>query len=368
MQAGAASAVLSATRGYGKAVRGPAHRTEVSIHGEDFWINGRPTYARRVWKGHRIEGLLMNSRMVNGIFDDLNPEAGKRWAYPDTGVWSADRNTREFVAAMPEWRRHGLLAFSINLQGGSPTGYARPGQPVMNSAFAPDGSLRLAYMDRLALILDQADRLGMVAITGYFYLAQARQLTDEAAILRATDNATNWILDRGYRNVLVEINNEVDQRYAHEILRPARVGELIQRVQGSERNGRRLLVSTSSPRALPVESIVKTGDFVLVHGNNLASPERLTDAVRATRAMLGDEVRPILFNEDDHADFDKPVNDMVAAVTEHVSWGFLDLRGNGETFENGYQNVPVDWKIDSERKRGFFNLLSTITGEGAQVR
>jgi hypothetical protein len=368
MQVGAASAVLAATRGYTKAVRASSHRTEVSIHGEDFWINGRPTYARRMWQGRRIEGLLMNARMVNGIFDDLNPESGKRWAYSDTGVWSADRNTNEFVAAMPEWRKHGLLAFSINLQGGSPTGYSRSGQPVFNSAFAPDGSLRPAYMDRLARILDQADRLGMVAIVGYFYLAQARQLTDEAAVVRATDNATNWILNRGYRNVLVEINNEADQRYAHAILRPGRVDELITRVRQMERNGRRLLTSTSSPQALPAESVVKSSDFILVHGNNLASPQRLTVSVQATRGMLGDAVKPILFNEDDHAEFDKADNDMVAAVAEHVSWGFLDLRRDGEAFENGYQNVPVDWRIGSERKRGFFNLLSQITGQGAQVR
>jgi hypothetical protein len=97
--------------------------TQVSIHGEDFYINGQPTYAGRTWNGHRIEGLLLNTRMVQGIFDDLNPETINRWVYPDTGKWDAERNTREFIAAMPEWREHGLLAFTLNLQGGSPYGY-----------------------------------------------------------------------------------------------------------------------------------------------------------------------------------------------------------------------------------------------------
>ena len=52
---------------------------------------------------------LLNSRMVQGIFDDRNPETVKNWAYPDTGKWDPERNTREFIAAMPDWRRHGLL-------------------------------------------------------------------------------------------------------------------------------------------------------------------------------------------------------------------------------------------------------------------
>ena len=99
-------------------------KTKVSIVGEDFHINGQPTYAGRSWKGHRIEGLLLNSRMVQATFDDLNPETAKRWAYADTGKWDAERNVREFIAAMPEWKRHGLLAVTVNFQGGSPEGYS----------------------------------------------------------------------------------------------------------------------------------------------------------------------------------------------------------------------------------------------------
>ena len=47
--------------------------TVVSIDGGKFQINGRYTYAGRLWNGLPIEGLLMNSRMVQGAFDDLNP-------------------------------------------------------------------------------------------------------------------------------------------------------------------------------------------------------------------------------------------------------------------------------------------------------
>ncbi len=355
---------------YGQPVHGKidvARSTEVSVRGEDFYINGKPTYVGRVWQGHRIEGLLFNSRMVNGIFDDLNPETSKRWAYPDTGVWSADRNTNEFVAAMPEWRSHGLLAVTVNLQGGSPEGYSN-GQPWINSAFAPDGSLRGPYFDRLRRILDQADRLGMVVIVGYFYQAQDKQLSDEAAVMRAVDSATNWILNHGYRNVVVEINNECDQHYANAILRPERVDELITRVHHIERNGRRLLVSTSYSGPLPKENVVKAADFILVHGNGVAVTSRMTDSIHTIRMMLGNSAKPIVFNEDDHTDFESVDSHLPTVAAEHVSWGFFDYRRKGEAFVEGYQSVPGDWRIDSDRKRGFFNLLSAITGEGVQVR
>src|SRR5262249_27246088 len=150
-----------------------ARATVVSISGREFVVNGRPTYSGRSYDGMNVQGLLFNSRMVQGIFDDRNPETRDRWNYPD-GRWDPERNTREFIAAMPLWKAKGLLAFTINLQGGSPEGYSRS-QPWVNSAFESDGRLRPDYLARLERILDRADELGMVAIVGFFYQAQDRR-------------------------------------------------------------------------------------------------------------------------------------------------------------------------------------------------
>ena len=97
-------------------------KTEVTIVDNAFYINGEPTYSGRTWTTSRgesfsVEGLLMNSRMVQGIFDDLNPKTRGQWAYPDTKTWDPDRKTKEFIDAMPKWREYGLLSFTINLKG-----------------------------------------------------------------------------------------------------------------------------------------------------------------------------------------------------------------------------------------------------------
>jgi hypothetical protein len=340
----------------------PSRRTTVSIVGEEFYLNGQPTYKGRTWNGRRIQGLLFNSRMVQGIFDDRNPQTANQWAYPDTGKWDAERNTREFLAAMPIWRRHGLLAFTLNLQGGSPQGYSKD-QPWHNSAFEADGSLRQDYLARLDRILDQADRLGMVVILGYFYFGQDERLKNEAAVLRATDHATQWLFERGYRNVLIEINNECNVRYDHAILRPERVHELIQHVRDKTHRGRRLYVGTSyGGGTLPQENVARVSDFLLLHGNGVADPDKIAGLIRQTRQVPGYFPKPILFNEDDHFGFDQPANNFTAAVGEYASWGYFDFRMKGEGFREGYQSVPVDWGLGSERKRGFFRLLAEITG------
>ena len=340
-------------------------RGEVAVVGEQFFIDGRPTYEGVTWHGHRIEGLLFNARMVQGIFDDLNPTTQSLWAYPDTGVWDADRNTHEFVAAMPAWRARGLLAFTVNLQGGSPQGYSAD-QPWHNSAIDADGSLRSDYMQRLEQIVGRAAQLGMVVILGLFYFGQEKRLRGEPAIIRAVDNTVDWLFDRDVRNVLIEVANESGRGYEQPILKPDRIHELIIRVKERVHDGRRFLVSTScggdSPSLLlPHSDVVRASDVLLLHGNNVADPTSLTEFVRTARGIPGYRPMPVVFNEDDHFDFHMPLNHMAAATNAYASWGYFDYRMPGEGVEDGYQSMPVDWGINSLRKRAFFAKVAEIT-------
>jgi len=337
-------------------------KTEVSIAADQFYINGELTYKGRYWKGHKIEGLLFNSRMVQGTFDDLNPETRQRFQYPDTKVWDANRNTDEFISNMELWKSYGLLAFTLNLQGGSPTGYGNQ-LGWINSAFDEKGNLRPAYMQRLERILDKADQLKMVVMLGYFYFGQDQHLENEQAVINAIDNATKWILTKGYRNILVEINNECNIRYDHKILQPDRVHELITRVKNSKKDGYRLLVSTSYGGGfVPLPNVVKVSDYILLHGNGIKDPEKITELVVATRKVEGYSVKPIVFNEDDHFNFEADANNFVRAIQSYASWGYFDYRMEKEGFESGYQSVPVDWGIQSDRKKQFFSKLKEIAG------
>ena len=368
-----------------------AGHTRLEIRGEDFYVNGRPTYEGREWRGHRVEGQLMNIRAVNAIFDDLNPDTRDRWAYPDTGTWDPERNLSEFMAMVPEFRRHGILAFTINLQGGSPEGYCDI-QPWINTGFTAYGELRPAYLGRLKRVLDLLDSLGMVAIVSLYYFGQDERLVDEEAVKRGVDNAVGWLLEQGYTNVIVEINNEcgigswmheislvrhhrpdVDpalagSRYEHAILRPDRVHELVERARDVVRDGRRLPVATSYRGGMiPSEKVVAASDVVLLHGNGTPTPADIGKAVQRVKALSTWRPMPIVFNEDDNTDFDKPENDLIAAVAAHASWGFYDPGAGARGFHvrsdyvHGFQNVPVNWSINTERKRGFFRLVREIT-------
>ena len=108
--------------------------------------------------------------------------------------------------------------------------------------------------------------------------------------------------------------------------------------------------------------MVRVADFLLLHGNGVREPDRIAQMVQATRRVQDYRSVPILFNEDDHFDFDQPRNNFVSALSEYASWGFFDFRMKGEGFDDGYQSVPVNWAISSPRKRQFFTLLREMTG------
>ena len=161
--------------------------TSIRLAGTQWFLNGQVTYP-----GAKAEGLLMNVRMVNAVFEDRNrPE------------FDPNSNTEEFIARIPDYVAHGVRAFTICLQGGMP-GY----EGAVNSAFNPDGSLRDTYLQRVRRVIEACDRNGAAVILGCYYQRQDQVLKDEAAVRAGVVNVAKWIEDSGFTNVMLEIANE----------------------------------------------------------------------------------------------------------------------------------------------------------------
>jgi len=337
---------------------GDERHTRVAIEDGTFLINDTPTYEGVSFRDRSVEGRLFNARMVQALFDDANGKTRKNWAYPDTGEYDADRNTAEFLAALPTYYEHGLRAVTVNLQCGSPEGYSEE-QPWVVSAYEPDGSLEPAWMNRLERVLDRADDLGMVVILGLFYFGQDGHLEDERAVKTAVDNAVGWLAAREYTNVIVEVNNECDINYDHEILRAERVPELIERVKEQSPEGFAYPVGTSfSGGTVPTDDVMAASDLALVHGNGVAEPEGIRDLVSETRELPSYDGEPVVINEDDHFCFGSESN-LDAAIESGASWGFFDPGAND--YHTGYQSPPVQWRPNTARKRAFFAYLEAVT-------
>jgi CubicO group peptidase (beta-lactamase class C family) len=284
---------------------GNSPRTRVTIAGGKWQLNGKVTYP-----GARAEGLLMNVRVVNAVFEDANDKTRPKDFDPDA-------NTDKFIEQIPDYVNHGARAFTLCLQGGH-CGY----EGAVNSAFNPDGSLRDSYLKRVRRVIEACDRHGAVVILGCYYQRQDQVLRDEAAVRAGVVNVAKWIKDSGFANVVLEVANEYAHKgFDHEILRTAE-GE-VELIALAKKTAPGLLVSTSGMGSgrLPDE-VARAGDFLLIHFNT-TRPED----VPARIADLRKYGKPIVCNEDDKVG---AAGAKVAqlCVAGGASWGFMHKEVN----------------------------------------
>jgi hypothetical protein len=350
-------------------------KTQLALDGDKFLINNRYTYRGRIWNGRLIEGLLLNSRMIQGIFDDECPETVHNWKYPDTGVWDPDRNTAEFCAALPEYRKHGLLAVTVGLQGGGSIFTPGTYDHYLMSSFTREGELKDAYVRRLKKVLAAADDVGMIVIVNFFYWRQLNRMNGEKAVSKGIENAAGMLLDSGYRNIMIDLLNEVGIGTDSPIV-PENIHNFLNVARSQTRSGEHIPLGSSAPGGFMnyTDAWLAAEDVTYPHGNGLETTEL---SARLRRLKEHEQIRrhprPIVINEDSVF-----TNSLDAAISEHVSWGFY-CQGYGSDYADlfnwkakpretkyaelsGFQTVPVNWNINDAVKRNFFERMKEITG------
>ncbi len=290
--------------------------TTIGIRDGRWSLDGELTYA-----GSAAEGLLMNARMVNAVYEDLSrPE------------FDADANTARFIAQVPDYVGHGLLAFTLCLQGGMP-GY----EGAVNSAFAEDGSLRAAYLARVERAIRACDAAGAAVILGLYYQRQSGRLRDEHAVRNGVVQAARWITEAGLTNVLLEIANEYGHPgFQHAILRDPQGEVELMRLARQSASG--LLVSTSGlghGRLDP--AVAAEADYLLIHYNSTPIDE-IPGRVEALRAYG----KPIVCNED-VKEGEEGARAAALSVAAGASWGLMLQQHNQRwPFQFwGHQDDPV---------------------------
>jgi hypothetical protein len=283
--------------------------------------------------------------------------------------------------ALSSWRDHGVLGFTINFQGGGPIYTPEVYEHFDNNSFTAQGELKPAYTARIKRVIERADELGMVVIAGLFYWKQVQKMADEAAIWRAAENAVGLLADTGHRNILIEIANETDiPGFGHAIFRPEEAHRMIEALR---QKYPQFLYSTSqvganpeTGRGLPPPSLIEAADYLFLHGNG-CDPERLTQAIHAVQGIpeFQRNPKPVIINEDSPG-----LPNLDVAWRNYVSWGYYD-QGFGSAWKgdrwvpyytqpreteynalSGFQTPPVNWTINTEHKRAFFDRVAEITG------
>lgn len=301
--------------------------TNLSLQGEQFLINGRMTYSEIVDSHPRAHGLLMNARLIQGIFDDKADPA--RFARFGRSAWNPEQNTDDLIAALPEWYGYGLRGFTVGLQGGGPC-FTLNNLTIDNNPFGADGTqLDAAYAARLDRLIRGADRVGMVVIVSYFYGDQARRLRDGKAVRNAVTTASRFLREGGYTNVIIEIANEYDipPFQQHPLLYYPEGGAALIDLARVESGG--LPVGCSGKGGTINREIAEASDVILIHGNG-CTRQRLHNMISEVRSWALN--RPIVCNEDSQA-----IGQLAVAYQTSTSWGYYNNLTK--------QEPPVDWSV-----------------------
>jgi CubicO group peptidase (beta-lactamase class C family) len=272
----------------------------------------------------------MNVRMVNAVFEDRKrPE------------FDADKNTDEFIAAIPDYVAQGVRAFTVNLQGGFP-GY----EGAVNSAFSPDGSLRKGYLQRVKRVIEACDRNGVVVILGCYYQRQDQILKDTQAVRAGVVNVVRWIGESGFANVVLEIANEFNHSgFDHAILKKTE-GQ-VELIRVAKKTSPKLLVSTSGlgDGRLP-DNVARASDFLLIHFNGT----KLDDIPKRIQA-LKKYGKPIVCNEDQKYG-ERAAKAAQLSVRHGASWGFMHEKTN--------QHYPFHF-TGTQDDPAVYRMLKTLT-------
>jgi CubicO group peptidase (beta-lactamase class C family) len=291
--------------------------TRISIGKGRWLINGTATY-----RGAKAEGLLMNVRMVNAVFEDAKrPE------------FDAGANSNRFIKKIPDYVAHGIRAFTLNLQGGNP-GY----EGGLNSALDAAGNLRREYLARVQRVIEACDRHGAVVILGCFYQRQDQVLKNQAAVRAAVMNAAQWAKGCGFTNVILEVANEFGHDgFDHRILKTG-AGQ-VELINLAKKVHPGLLVSTSDVRSgVVVKEVAAAADFVLVHFNGA----RLDD-IPARVKKLREFGKPVVCNEDTKVG-EAGAKAAQLCVSAGASWGLMAEKVNQRypfTFRGAADDLTV---------------------------
>lgn len=290
------------------------HDTHITIAGDQWQINDRRTHP-----GTPAEGLLLNVRMVNAVFEDRND------TLPNVlEGFDPEKNTDAFIRAIPGYAAAGINAFTVCLQGGLP-GY----EGAVNTAFTPDGGLREEYMKRIERVIRACNQHNMAVIVSCLYQRQRDHryaLTGKQAIRSAVANTAHWLKEHAFENVMLEIANE----YRHGGFRRWPDGEWLISDTGqaelillAKEIHPRIPVSTSGMGngAYP-DTLAKIADYITIHFNNTeidAYPGKIRDLVQYNK--------PVVCNEDNKTG-STGAKALSIAVENRCSWGYMNSAVN----------------------------------------
>ena len=323
-------------------------KTKLTIQGNKLKINDRLIYSEIPGNSPNVHGLMMNSRFIQGIFDDkVDPTRFARFGWDK---WDPERHTDDLIKALPEWYAYGLRAITVGFQGGIPA-FVTDNSSVDNNPFSEDGrSIDPAYLGRMDRLIRAADEIGMVIIVSILYQGQSPRMQNGATVRNAIRCASKWLKDQGYTNVIIEVANE--HTIGNFKKRPLVYdSEGISTLMEIARDVSGLAVGCSAGGIEMHKEVALASDVVIIHGNN-ARRQVYHRFVKMVKSWTPD--KPIVCNECSPC-----ITNLDVAFDTQTSWGYFNYLTK--------QEPPALWGIANAEDLFFARRMAKGLGIRVQL-
>jgi hypothetical protein len=163
------------------------------------------------------EALPTKKFEVRGERAYLDGHEIKIWGVRSGNALMSPAVTERFIRNMDNMAAHGLNSLVVVVSGTN-TGW--PDEWQARNGFNPDGSLKPAYAQRLEWFIREADRRGMVVGVTVLSPRVDQDMNGEEGIKGAIQATGRFLVERGLRNVFVDLMHEYNhERVDQDILR-----------------------------------------------------------------------------------------------------------------------------------------------------
>lgn len=302
---------------------GPRYKSDL------FYVRKGSTQWEETYRGseyhRRARGKLILVDASQGLFQD-------EWLTEKP--FDPAANTDALIAALDLYKKYGVLAVAVSLQGADPgysperNGISRKSgalygskEGALISAFNRDGSLKPAWTARLDKLLKAADQRGMFVKLTYFQPAQDEALDSPEAIVAASQNITRWLVAGNHRNVIIDVAAgwDVQGEWDHIEFIPRNVANLVRAVR-EQFNGASFSLpigAASGPSMMYPESLAQVCDLVLLDERGLKP-----DMIARRFAQMSDYHRPLGVV----VDAGDELMHSAASFDKSASWTYSPLR------------------------------------------
>ena len=287
-------------------------------------------------------------------------------AFFDRNIFDADKNKGEFIKNLKEWRKSGVNLITVGLQSPNPFAEyykkAREQDKSKNIAFnssaiKADGSLNLDFLENAGEIITEANKLGIAVLANILSPACENIFEDEFAVINGIFNATDWLVNKNFADILVNITDVSHTFYKSSILNGGRIIKVLKSVR--ERINNKIILGAGiksfagvSPKS--ISEYIELSDFIPVYAN---STKTMLEKIYFFQAK-NKEIPIIVVKGDDLSEkynsYGK--NNLAEALENNASWCYYDQEGFVIL-----KNKSIDWsKNSSPEKKRFFETLNLL--------